>query len=138
MEIEERKPHVYVRKAGDILIADEELNIFGYISELETKNLPIVDYIDEASMKDLKIIVSKIKNQDFYLTISEIKKSNKKNADVYEIILLNGVVIETDTLVSSEKYDEIYKLYEKIKNEREVKYMNIRFKDVYINGTIVK
>lgn len=131
IELEERKPHAYVRKDGEILIADEELNIFGYISELEPKNLPIVDYVDEESMKDLKIIVSKIKNQDFYSTISEIKKSSKKEADVYEIILMSGTTIETDTLVSSEKYSEIPKLYEKIKNEQEVEFMNIRFKDVF-------
>lgn len=132
IELEERKPHVYVRKGTDILVADNELNIFGYISELKEKNLPIVDYTDSESMKDLKIIVSKIKNRNFYEMISEIKKSNKPNTDAYEIVLLNGTIVETDPLVSTQKYEAAYAVYEKSKKERVLNYMNIRFKDIVV------
>ncbi|MDO5088718.1 MAG: FtsQ-type POTRA domain-containing protein [Leptotrichiaceae bacterium] len=128
VELDERVPFVYVKKENDIFLADRELNLFGHISEMEPKNIPIVIYNDEESLKDVKIILSKIKNKDLYDMISEIRKNDK----IYELILKNGVRIITDTFVSSEKYDSRYKLYERIKNEQTINYMDIRFKDVNV------
>ena len=128
VEFEEREPYVYVKKGNDIFLADKELNLFGHISEIESKNIPIIIYTDEDSLKDIKIILSKIKNKDLYDMISEIRKNNK----AYELILKNGVKFITDSFVSSEKYDSRYKLYEKIKDEQTINYMDIRFKDVNV------
>ena len=128
VEFEEREPYVYVKKGNDIFLADKELNLFGYISEIESKNIPVIIYTDEDSLKDIKIILSKIKNKDLYDMISEIRKNNK----TYELILKNGVKFITDSFVSSEKYDSRYKLYEKIKDEQTINYMDIRFKDVNV------
>ena len=75
VNIEERKLHAYVKKGTDLFLADSELNLFGYIQEEKFKNIPIVIYTNDESMKDLKIIISKIKNKDLYDMISEIKKS---------------------------------------------------------------
>lgn len=128
VEFEEREPYVYVKKGNDIFLADKELNLFGHISEIESKNIPIIIYTDEDSLKDIKIILSKIKNKDLYDMISEIRKNNK----AYELILKNGVKFITDPFVSSEKYDSRYKLYEKIKDEQIINYIDIRFKDVNV------
>ncbi|EEY36091.1 cell division protein FtsQ/DivIB [Pseudoleptotrichia goodfellowii] len=128
VEFEEREPYVYVKKGNDIFLADKELNLFGHISEIESKNIPVIIYTDEDSLKDIKIILSKIKNKDLYDMISEIRKNNK----TYELILKNGVKFITDSFVSSEKYDSRYKLYEKIKDEQTINYMDIRFKDVNV------
>lgn len=128
VEFEEREPYVYVKKGNDIFLADKELNLFGHISEIESKNIPVIIYTDEDSLKDIKIILSKIKNKDLYDMISEIRKNNK----TYELILKNGVKFITDPFVSSEKYDSRYKLYEKIKDEQTINYMDIRFKDVNV------
>ena len=114
VELEERVPFVYVKKGNDIFLAD--------------KNIPVVIYTDDESLKDIKIILSKIKNKDLYDMISEIRKSGKS----YKLILKNRIEIITDTFVSSEKYDSRYKLYEEIKNENETKnHIDIRYKDVY-------
>ena len=59
VEFEEREPYVYVKKGNDIFLADKELNLFGHISEIESKNIPVIIYTDEDSLKDIKIILSK-------------------------------------------------------------------------------
>ena len=109
VNIEERKLHAYVKKGTDLFLADSELNLFGYIQEEKFKNIPIVIYTNDESMKDLKIIISKIKNKDLYDMISEIKKSEDQKENKYELVLVDKVKIITDTLVNEKKYDEIYK-----------------------------
>ena len=130
IKLEERKPYVYVKKGEDIFLADEELNLFGYVFEADAKNIPVVIYDgNEEVKKDLKIIISKIKNKDLYDMISEIRKSDKD----YGLILVNGIEIITDTLVSTDKYDKTYRLYsQKLKDNQEVHYMDIRFKDINV------
>ena len=55
INLEERVPYVYVKKGNDIFLSDEQLNIFGYIFESETKNIPVVIYDEnEEVKKDLK------------------------------------------------------------------------------------
>lgn len=128
VNIEERKLHAYVKKGTDLFLADSELNLFGYIQEEKFKNIPIVIYTNDESMKDLKIIISKIKNKDLYDMISEIKKSEDQKENKYELILVDKVKIITDTLVNEKKYDEIYKSYQKIKRDQTIQYIDIRFK----------
>ena len=128
VNIEERKLHAYVKKGTDLFLADSELNLFGYIQEEKFKNIPIVIYTNDESMKDLKIIISKIKNKDLYDMISEIKKSDDQKENKYELLLTDKVRIITDTLVNEKKYDEIYKSYKKIKSDQTIQYIDIRFK----------
>ena len=128
VNIEERKLHAYVKKGTDLFLADSELNLFGYIQEEKFKNIPIVIYTNDESMKDLKIIISKIKNKDLYDMISEIKKSEDQKENKYELVLVDKVKIITDTLVNEKKYDEIYKSYKKIKSDQTIQYIDIRFK----------
>ena len=124
INVEERKLYVYVYKGSDRFLADSDLNLFGYSQERVFQNIPTVIYTDDESLKDMKIIISKIKNKDLYDMIAEIRKSNKS----YELVLLSKVRIITDTLVSEKKYDEIYKSYQKIKNDNTIQYIDIRFK----------
>ena len=131
VNIEERKLHAYVKKGTDLFLADSELNLFGYIQEEKFKNIPIVIYTNDESMKDLKIIISKIKNKDLYDMISEIKKSEDQKENKYELVLVDKVKIITDTLVNEKKYDEIYKSYQKIKSDQTIQYIDIRF--IYFN-----
>ena len=128
VNIEERKLHAYVKKGTDLFLADSELNLFGYIQEEKFKNIPIVIYTNDESMKDLKIIISKIKNKDLYDMISEIKKSDDQKENKYELLLTDKIKIITDTLVNEKKYDEIYKSYQKIKSDQAIQYIDIRFK----------
>ena len=130
INIEERKLYVYADNGSDKFLADSDLNLFGYMNEVKLQGIPTVTYKNEESKKDMKIILSKIKNKDFYAMISEIRQSEKN----YEILLTNNVKIITDTLVTEKKYNDAYKLYEKIKKERPVTSMDLRFIDIVVKG----
>lgn len=128
INIEERKPYVYADNGSDKFLADSDLNLFGYMNEVKLQGIPTVTYKNEESKKDMKIILSKIKNKDLYDMISEIKKSDDQKENKYELVLIDGVKIITDTLVNEKKYDEIYKSYKKIKSDQAIQYIDIRFK----------
>ena len=126
--LEEREPYVYVKKGDETLLADKDLNIYGDILEEPSKNIPIINYTSDESLNEIKIILSKIQNKDFYAIISEIRQSEKN----YEILLTNNVRIITDTLVTEKKYNDAYKLYERLRKERPVISMDLRFVDVVV------
>ena len=128
--LEEREPYVYVKKGDETFLADKDLNIYGDILEDPSKNIPVIEYTSDESLAQIKTILSKIKNKDFYAMISEIRQSEKN----YEIVLINNVKIITDTLVTEKKYNDAYKLYEKIKKERPVTSMDLRFIDIVVKG----
>ena len=126
--LEEREPYVYVKKGEETLLADKDLNIYGDILEDPSRNIPVIDYTSDESLNGIKTILSKIKNKDFYAMISEIRQSEKN----YEILLTNNVKIITETLVTEKKYNDAYKLYEKIKKEKAITYMDLRFTDIVV------
>ena len=126
--LEEREPYVYVKKGDETLLADKDLNIYGDILEDPSRNIPVIDYTSNESLNGIKTILSKIQNKDFYAMISEIRQSEKN----YEILLTNNVKIITDTLVTEKKYNDAYKLYEKIKKEKAITYMDLRFTDIVV------
>ena len=126
--LEEREPYVYVKKGDETFLADKDLNIYGDILEDPSRNIPVIDYTSDESLNGIKTILSKIKNKDFYAMISEIRQSEKN----YEILLTNNVKIITDTLVTEKKYNDAYKLYEKIKKEKAITYMDLRFTDIVV------
>ena len=109
-------------------MADKELNLFGLMSETLGENIPIVTYNDDNTQKDLKIILSKIESKELYDVISEIKKVDNE----YRLVLLNGIIVVTDTSVDTERYNEVMKLYEKIKNRQIINNIDIRFKDITV------
>ena len=123
--LEERDTYVYIKKGDETLLADKDLKIYGDILEEPAKNIPIIDYTDDESLNAMKTILSKIKNKDFYAMISEIRQSEKN----YEILLTNNVRIITETTVTEKKYEEAYRLYEKIRKKRPVISMDLRFID---------
>ena len=123
--LEEREPYAYVKKGDKTLLADKDLNIYGDILEDPSKNIPVIEYTSDESLAQIKTILSKIKNKDFYAMISEIRQSEKN----YEILLTNNVRIITETTVTEKKYEEAYRLYEKIRKKRPVISMDLRFID---------
>ena len=128
--LEEREPYVYVKKGDETLLADKDLNIYGDILEEPAKNIPVINYTNDESLKEIKTILSKIQNKDFYAMISEIRQSEKN----YEILLTNNVRIITDTLVTEKKYNDAYKLYERLRKERPVISMDLRFIDIVVKS----
>ena len=128
INVEERKLYVYADNGIDKFLADSDLNLFGYMTEVRLQGIPTVIYTNEESKKDIKIILSKIKNKELYDMISVIKKSDDQKENKYELALIDGVNIITDTLVNEKKYDELYKSYKKIKSDQAIQYIDLRFK----------
>ena len=126
--LEEKQPYVYVKKGDETLLADKDLVIYGDILEDPSRNIPVIEYTNDESLNAIKTILSKIRNKDFYAMISEIRQSEKN----YEILLTNNVKIITDTLVTEKKYNDAYKLYERIKKEKPVTSMDLRFIDIVV------
>lgn len=130
LNVENREPYVYIKNGNNFYLADRELNLFGYAEEFPNGNIPIVFYNNEEERKNIIDILSNIKSENLYNVISEIKKDS--NRDSYELILLNGVKIITNGEVSSEIYDKVIKLYEKIKTTQPVNYIDIRYKNISV------
>ena len=126
--LEEKQPYVYVKKGDETLLADKDLVIYGDILEDPSRNIPVIEYTNDESLNAIKTILSKIRNKDFYAMISEIRQSEKN----YELLLINNVKIITDTQVTDKKYEDAYKLYERIKKERRVTSMDLRFIDIVV------
>ena len=127
INLDERQPYVYVKKGADIFLADKNLNLYGDISETTHKDIPVITYSDNETMNGFKSIISKIKNKDLYALISEIRKSEKS----YELILTDNVRVGTDTLVEEKKYNQMYNLYKKLKNQHQnFRYVELRFDDI--------
>ena len=128
--LEEKQPYVYVKKGDETLLADKDLVIYGDILEDPSRNIPVIEYTNDESLNAIKTILSKIRNKDFYAMISEIRQSEKN----YELVLINNVKIITDTLVTEKKYNDAYKLYERIKKEKPVTSMDLRFIDIVVKS----
>ena len=128
--LEEREPYAYVKKGDKTLLADKDLNIYGDILEDPSKNIPVIEYTSDESLAQIKTRLYKIKNKDFYAMISEIRQSEKN----YEIVLINNVKIITDTLVTEKKYNDAYKLYERLRKERPGISMDLRFIDIVVKS----
>ena len=126
--LEEKQPYVYVKKGDETLLADKDLVIYGDILEDPSRNIPVIEYTNDESLSAIKTILYKIRNKDYYAMIYEIRQSEKN----YEILLINNVKIITDTQVTDKKYEDAYKLYERIKKERRVTSMDLRFIDIVV------
>ena len=127
IQLDERQPYVYVKKGSDIFLADANLNLYGDISETPQKNIPVIIYSDSATMNGFKTIISKIKNKDLYALISEIRLADKS----YQLILTDNTRVYVDTFVDEEKYNQMYRLYKKLKAQHtDFKTVELRYKDI--------
>ena len=108
--------------------AETAKNIYGNIDEVQNVDIPIVNNDTNTKLEDFKIILSRIKYEELYKNISEIRK----NGEYYEIVLKDGVIIRTDKLVEEKKYETSFKLYKKLKLQQTMEYIDIRYKDVNV------
>ena len=68
-----------------------------------------------------------IKNKDLYALISEIRLADKS----YQLILTDNTRVYVDTFVDEEKYNQMYRLYKKLKAQHtDFKTVELRYKDI--------
>ena len=128
IDINEKIPYAFVRINNKFYAADKNLIIYGHIEEIKNIDIPIINNDENTRLEDFKFISSKIKDDKVYKIISEIRK----NGTYYEIVLRDVVIIKTDALVEEKKYITSFSLYNKLKNDKAIEYLDIRYKDVNI------
>lgn len=128
IEIEERKPVAIVYYNGNYFYVDIELNIFALYKEIKDSQIPIINLPKEEEIEEFKNILRNIKDTKLYNNISEIYKKEK----IYILTLLSGTEVYVDKEVSSKKYDLAYKIYVSESKDKNLEYMDLRFKDIVV------
>lgn len=130
INIEQRKPIAIVYKNKQYLYVDEKLNIFAYYNEFENNNFPIITLDEENEEAENKMIeiLKEVSKSDFFVKISEIYPSDNN----YNIVLLDGTKILIDENVKTKKYNLAYKVYEKEIKNKQLEYIDLRFKDIVV------
>ncbi|OQY10591.1 MAG: hypothetical protein B6I28_00730 [Fusobacteriia bacterium 4572_132] len=124
IEIEERKPFVYILWKNKLYLADEEGKIFAYRLEKIEKNLIVLRINKENEIDKIYSVLEKLTN--------EIKKDISSiyiKDNIIEIQLIDGMIFKTDDKVNMEKYKKGYQLYLGLKQEREINCIDLRFKN---------
>jgi cell division protein FtsQ len=128
IEIEEKEPFIYVRYKERIFVSDKNGNIFSIYEEISNKDLIIVKLVNVEELKDFINILNRVDTKYMDLISEVYKKEN-----YYIIYLRDGIKIKTDTDVETEKYSLAFKLYNHLKNKKEIdEYLDIRFKDFIV------
>lgn len=131
IKIEEEEPFAKLRYNDELYF----LNNYGKIFALE-REIPKVDsiIIDVKKLEEIEILVEAV--DELYKTngdklVSEIYIDNENRINLF---LLDGTKIISDELVSWERYNTAFVLYEELlkKNEK-INYIDIRFVDFIVN-----
>ncbi|TDT69860.1 cell division protein FtsQ [Hypnocyclicus thermotrophus] len=127
-EIEEKKPFIYVEYKGRILVSDKNGIIFSIYKEISNEDLAIIKLTNLEDLKEYISILNKLEGKYLELISELYKKEN-----YYIIYLRDGIKIKTDIDVEKKKYSLAFKLYNHLKNKKEIdEYLDIRFKDFIV------
>jgi cell division protein FtsQ len=122
IELEVKKPAVYVEYEGKVYIADKSGIIYGYMNETKRYNMPLFRIDKERDIKEFIEIMEEINFRDEISQIYRIKNG-------LVVIMNSGLKIITDSNVEPKRYKVIKKLIHK---EEGIEYIDLRFKDYII------
>lgn len=128
IKIEERKPIAIVYSNGNYFYVDEGLNLFALYKEIKDTGVPIINIPKEDEIEEFKSMLKTLRDTQFYNTISEIYKGDK----MYILTLLDGTNIYIDKNVSLKKYNIAYKIYVDESVNKDIEYIDLRFKDIIV------
>ena len=115
IKINEKKPLGIMYINNQYIYIDENLNPFAYYSEIKDK-------------ENVKLLLSNVSKSKIYPFISEIYAIK----DGYTLTLLDGTDVYTDKDVETNKYDLGYKIYTKEKENKNLEYLELRFRDIAV------
>lgn len=133
IKVEEREPEVYVVLNKSIYIADAEGVIYAYREEVPPRSLIVVDVNSEKEIKGVLDIISRTEG-NFKKSISEVYRDE----ECLKFILQDGTIVKSSDEVTTKKYDIGYRLYTKVKEERESQQGKILYIDLRFDDYIVK
>ena len=127
IKINEKKPLGIMYINNQYIYIDENLNPFAYYSEIKDKEIPII-FLEKNDEENVKLLLSNVSKSKIYPFISEIYAIK----DGYTLTLLDGTDIYTDKDVETNKYDLGYKIYTKEKENKNLEYLELRFRDIAV------
>lgn len=127
IKINEKKPLGIMYINNQYIYIDENLNPFAYYSEIKDKEIPII-FLEKNDEENVKLLLSKVSKSKIYPFISEIYAIK----DGYTLTLLDGTDVYTDKDVETNKYDLGYKIYTKEKENKNLEYLELRFRDIAV------
>lgn len=131
VNIVERNTKVYIKEEDVFYIADENLNIFAKIDEVENKDIMTVYYDEESKEEITKILKSLIDSKLYNLT-SELYKNENEEYN-YTIILEDGVIVMLNKFVDTKKFNQAYIVYNKEKEiGSKLEYIDLRFESITV------
>lgn len=127
IKINEKKPLGIMYINNQYIYIDENLNPFAYYSEIKDKEIPII-FLGKNDEENVKLLLSNVSKSKIYPFISEIYAIK----DGYTLTLLDGTDVYTDKDVETNKYDLGYKIYTKEKENKNLEYLELRFRDIAV------
>ena len=129
IDVEERKSEFYVQYKDKLYTMSKDGVIFGRIDEYPKQSMPILNLKDSKNKDRLILILEKIKDLDFLDEISQIYVINK---NLVCLVLVDGTRIKTNINVTRDKYKIVMNLYNELKKNEKIEYIDARFKDIFI------
>lgn len=127
--IVEATSYYYLQYHNKIYVADKNGTIFGRIEEYPKKSLPIICINtdkEKASLLKVNNILTEAKLNN------EVSQLYLQDKDTIIVLMKNGVKLKTNEEATKEKYIEANTLYTGLKGEKDIKYIDIRFKDMVV------
>lgn len=126
--IEEKVPYTNILYNNKIYIADKEGIIFAKRLEFKNQDMLILNIEDEEDIEMLYLEIIKL-SDEFRADLSEVYGSKEK----INMIMKDGIVIKSKEDTEQEKYNVAYKLYLKLKEQKnEIEYIDLRFQDYIV------
>lgn len=127
IKIDEKTPLGIIYINNQYIYIDEYLKPFAYYSEIKDKEIPII-FLEKNDEENFKLLLSNLSKSKIYPLVSEIYAIK----DGYTLTLLDGTDIYTDKDVETNKYDLGYKIYTKEKENKNLEYLELRFRDIAV------
>lgn len=122
INILERNPVGIIYIDDEVLIVDNDLNIFAYENEITDKKMPIITFNEENKEK-ISNVLKILENTQLYDLVSEIYEDNE-NKIIFA--LDSGVKIIVNEEISENKIENAMKILKKEKDSN-LEYVDLRF-----------
>lgn len=122
INILERNPVGIIYIDDQVLIVDNDLNIFAYENEITDKKMPIITFNEENKEK-ISNVLKILENTQLYDLVSEIYEDNE-NKIIFA--LDSGVKIIVNEEISENKIENAMKILKKEKDSN-LEYVDLRF-----------
>lgn len=129
IQVKEATSFYYLQYQNRMYTADKNGNIFGKLEEYPRESLPILCINKDSEKKSLLKVSNILTEAGLNDEVSQLYLQDK---DTIIVLLKNGVKLKTNEEATKEKYIKANTLYTGFKGEKDIEYIDIRFKDMVV------